>query len=206
MGNYFDTCSEYMAYVQSPSPSFDCGDWNEQFSNWSAVQIWLYILVGIIWILWSVYVDCGCVGHMVSHFAVGVLIAYLFAHFGWYIVVSQGGCIHPIICLLVGILYILHGLNWVSYALNGNFHASYHLHYHPSNAHAWGDEGDLLRRILYGVYALSLLYMGVAAAMIFISGQAGGGGGEYSSRGLELKDLETESDVPLTDRTDQTVE
>jgi len=189
--DYCNSCQEYMAYVQAPRPDFDCSDWGEQFANWSALQVWLYVVIGLIWILWGVYEGCDCLGHMFSHFAVGVLIAYIFAHFGWFIVVRQGGCCHPIVCVIFGIFYFIHGLNWASYAINGNFHTRYFLHYSPSEAHAFGSEGELLRRILYGVYAVALLYMGVSACMICISGQAGQGG--YDSRGVELEDLETPS-------------
>jgi hypothetical protein len=46
--------------------------------------------------------------------------------------------------------------------------------------------------------------MGVAAAMIFISGQANSGG-DYSNRELQLQDLEDASldSQPLTDRSDK---
>lgn len=183
MGEYCDSCNEYMDIVAHPEPHFDCGDWADQFANWSAVQVWVYAIVGLVWIIYGIAHGCNCVGHMFAHFAVGLLIAYFFAHLGWFIVVRQEGCIHPIVCLIFGIIYILHGLNWLAYAIDGHYRVHYGLHYAPAEGQHWSDSTSvLLRQILYAVYAITLLYMGVSASMMFISGQA--------SRGLEMEDFD----------------
>jgi len=220
MADYCDSCRDYMEYIQHPLPDFHCDDWNEQFSNWSAVQFWVYVVAGILWILVGVWYSCHCVGTMAAHFCVGVLVAYIQAHFGWYIIVFKGGCCHPAVCAVFGILYLLHGINWAVFAIFGHFHINTGLHYTPAMADQWGWHGHLIRRILYGIYAIALIYMGVAAIMICASGQAGAG---YGSREVELDDLEsasttdrprgrvtngrvtkvttvTEEEVPLTDR------
>lgn len=189
--NYCDSCQDYMEIVEAPRPTFSCDSWNEQFGNWSAVQLWVYVIAGLIWIVWGLCNNCNCLGSMASHFAVGVLFAYLLAHLGWFIVVRKSGCIpdgiHPIVCVIMGIFYLLHGINWGHFAYNGKLGLQTGLHYTPAMPHIIGDNnGAIIRHILYGIYAVSLIYMGVAAIMICVSGQAGEG-----SRDVELGELDS---------------
>lgn len=184
---YCDSCNEYMDIVSHPEPHFDCDHWASQFANWSAIQVWVYAIIGLIWILYGAMNNCNCLGHMFSHFAVGLLIAYAFAHLGWFIVVREHGCIHPIICAVFGVFYVLHGLNWVQFALNGQYAYKYGLHYSPAESRQWRDNNSvLMRQVLYGIYAVTLIYMGVAGIMLFVSGQ--------KSRSLEMDDFGSSSD------------
>lgn len=240
MCDYCDSCQDYMEFIKRPMPHLNCGDWNQQFSEWSALQVWVYIVIGLIWIIITIYEMEFCTGNcrwttwggepigtLIAHYAVGVLIAYINAHFGWWIIVRHGGladclgqCIGRIICIICGILYFCGGLNWGNFAWSGAFAARTYSHMTPGFAagvnHTMSWEAIWLRRILYGIYAICLLYMGVASFMLGVTGQNGDWSGgddyddDYATRSVQLTDMaekekdEPEEDqVPLTTREDE---
>jgi len=151
------------------------------------VQSWVYAVIGLIWILYGVTQACNCAGHMFSHSAVGLLIAYTFAHPSWFIVVCRHGCIHLIVSAIFGVFYLPHGLNWAQLAQDGHYAYRYGLHYTPAESRQWRDSNSApMRQVLYGIYAVTLSYMGVAGIMLFVGGQ--------KSRGLEMEDFDSEDE------------
>jgi len=150
MGDYQNSCHEFIKYVQAPQPNVGGKDWRQQFTQMSALLVWLYALIGIVAIVEDVLNENSWgFDYVLKHFVIRLLVVYAVAHFGWFIVVKHGGCIHPIVCVLVGLLYISGGLKYVKFAIH---------------------DDDLVEAIAYGLYGACLLFLGVAAVMIFASG------------------------------------
>eukprot|EP00747_Dinoflagellata_sp_TGD_P210608 gnl/TRDRNA2_/TRDRNA2_83870_c0_seq1.p1 gnl/TRDRNA2_/TRDRNA2_83870_c0~~gnl/TRDRNA2_/TRDRNA2_83870_c0_seq1.p1 ORF type:complete len:255 (+),score=22.34 gnl/TRDRNA2_/TRDRNA2_83870_c0_seq1:47-811(+) len=170
---YCDSCHEYCDFISRPVPKAPLrgNDWDARFSHWSSVQFWLYVLDGAAWIAWGViWQECGCFSSMLTHYAVGIVSTFFCAHLSWFFVVRlRGSRIHPHASIVNGVIWILHGLNWLKYALGGSFFVQLGIHYTPAMSHEWVHRGSLVRGILYGVYSFSVIYLGIVAVMIFYS-------------------------------------
>lgn len=186
MEDYTDSCSWFINIVAKPQPR--CTSyWADEFAHWSGFQVTLYLLIGLVWVGVGVSQDEE-IGPMVSHFAVGLLIAFFLGHLGFFIIVCEDGCCHPVVCFFFGVFYLFLGFEWATFAWNGKAHFDTHLHYTPFTDPArLGEKGEIARKVLYGIYAFSLIYMGVSACMVFFNGR-GGYHGNDRERGIELEE------------------
>jgi len=129
------TCNEYLPMLKKPfSPIpvkeiFKCqqSNWEEAYRQWGVIQFWTGVIVGIVTLL-VLIIGYGSAGMSsgIQSLLQQIIVAYIFAHLGWFAVVKKKGCCCCfIVCceatqllLLWGIMDVLWGVMCILNALN----------------------------------------------------------------------------------------
>lgn len=167
---YCNTCGEYFPLVLKPFQTipfkqlWSCNQssWPDAFRTWGAFQVWLALICNVIANLCVIIVVPEYIGQAIVNIIVNTIVAYGIAHLGWFAVTKKDGCCcclvfcctnAKVFILLWGVLCFLWGLWMVLTALN------------------WIGLGGLavVSAILFVVYAVSLIYMGICLVRIWNS-------------------------------------
>lgn len=172
---YFGTCKEYLGFMVKPFTDvplislWKCNqsDWEKAFKEWSLMNFYVGVVVHIV--ANFIYALAWGIGDYIVHALIticyNIFFTYFFSHMGWFGVVKKGGfcwfcccCISdaPILNLVWGIwmcfygcMMILTAVSWLSYV---------------------GEYILLLPgAILYIVYSIVWIYMGVCCIQIWIA-------------------------------------
>jgi len=183
MGDYCQSFQDYFNYIKEANlPVADMvklqGGAVNLFTQWSVLHFLVYVVIYTLWSLIVIVHDAPIASVIIS-LLLGILVAYILSHLGFFIVVNNCLC-HPIVNAILGLFYLLWGIQYISYGANGRGYFDGH-HFYGG----WAGTGEwaLLRMVLFIVYGVTLLYMGISAIMA--CNDAGG------SRGAD--DLKVES-------------
>lgn len=186
MGDYCNSFAQYWDYIKQPDLPFGemlklGSDPPTLFTQWSVFHLFMYVLIALVWAIVLCIHDAP-IDQVVIALLLGLVISYLLSHLGWFIIVLNNGCCHPIVSAILGILFILWGCQYLAYAVNGKtVFTSPHFYNHDGDM---GQIVNIVRIVLFILYGISLIYMGIAAIMCC---NAGGG----ATRGAD--DLEVAS-------------
>lgn len=186
MGNdYCDSCNEYLDYVQHPNcpweDMFKCqGGRAELFTWWSVFHFLCGATINIVWAIILILHNAP-VGPVLTSCIIGILIAYFLSHLGWFIIVKTNGCDCPVVILIFGIFYLIWGCNYMQFGISGENHIYGYHHYGYQGEYS--SAARLIRMVLWFLYGLSLIYMGIIAIMM-CNDQGGG----RRSRGFSMED------------------
>lgn len=167
MSDYCNSFAQYWDYIKAHDlPIGDmlklAGDGNTLFTQWSVLHIFLYFIVALVWAILAI-ISTGPIVEVLVAFGIGLAIAYLLSHLGWFIIVVNNGCCSPVVNAILGIIFILWGIQYVSYGITGrSVIASPHLYSHEGEM---SQAINLVRIVLWILYGVTLVYMGIAAIM-----------------------------------------
>jgi len=186
MGDYCNSLTGYWDLIRQFNLPFAemlklSGDGPSLFTEWSITHLLLYVIVAVIWSILVIVNGAPVVDVMIG-LLLGLVIAYLLSHLGWFIIVVNNGCCHPIVSALLGIIFIFWGIHYVAYGIRGKgAFDSPHLYTHDGEV---SSVIYLIRIVLFVLYGISLIYMGISA--IICCNQGGGSDGFRGADDLEV--------------------
>lgn len=163
--DYCNSFSAYWDFLRQPNLPFAdmlklSGDGPALFTEWSIAHLLLYIIVVVIWSILVVVNGADPVSVLIAAL-IGFLVAYFLSHLGWFIIAVNNGCCHPCVSALLGIIFIFWGIHYCAYGINGSgAFSSPHLYSHDGEVSA---VVRMVRLVLFLLYGISLVYMGISA-------------------------------------------
>lgn len=187
MGDYCQSFQDYFNYVKEANlPMGEMvklqGGAVNLFTQWSVLHFLVYVVIATLWSLIVIVHDAPIASVIIS-LIIGILVAYILSHLGFFIVSNNGLC-HPIVNAILGLFYLAWGIQYISFGANGRaYFDGTHMYTGWAGTGVW----SLLRMVLFIVYGVTLVYMGIAAIMAC---------NNSSSRGAD--DLKVESSSEAT--------
>jgi len=187
---WFGTCGEYAGFLKKPFQDvplknlWKCSqdDWEKAFKEWTLMNFYFGVLIHVVANLFYA-LSAGIGTYLITaiiNICYNIFLTYLFSHMGWFAVVKKGSCCgFCFICVTdVHVMNLIWGLWLCFYGVMMALGGLTMLGYVSSIECAL----CLVSAILYFVYAVVWIYMGVCCLRIWKAK-----GSEIMPANLEVK-------------------
>jgi len=175
---WFATCGEYCGFVMRPFGkmgfkaiwSLNQSNLEDWLQTWSVLQFWWAVIVNIAALLILIIMGGGdYIASAIQNCMISALMAYVYAHVGWFGILKKNGCCcfcivclsdMPILNLILGVWLIVWGGLMVVNSL----------------AYLSAFDLGFLYTIIYASYVIPLVYMGIACIKLWQKNKGSDGG------------------------------